>query len=428
MELKSEYKLTEIGMLPTDWRVLPLESITEPSAPIRYGIVQVGPDTPDGIPIVPIKFIKEIETAPLHRTAKAIEERFSGSRISGGDVLLSVKGTIGRVGIVPEGFTGNIAREIARLRVRNEFCPQFVAYQLESDQTQRRIRSAIVGTTRMEFSIAGVRKFLISVPQSKAEQQAVAAALADIDKLISSLMRLIAKKRDLRQGAMQRLLTGQTRLPGFSAPWQVKRLGELGEIRSGGTPATSESSFWNGGIPWCTPTDITALSGKKYLVATARTISERGLAASAAEILPPRSLIMTSRATIGECAINMVPMATNQGFKNIVPSEEVDVEFLYYLMGMQKSRLIALCSGSTFLEISKRQLEHFEVCLPSSKSEQTAVARILSDMDAEMNALEARLIKTRALKQAMMQALLTGRVRLPIQSNAAPEVREYEHA
>jgi type I restriction enzyme S subunit len=121
---------------------------------------------------------------------------------------------------------------------------------------------------------------------------------------------------------------------------------------------------------------------------------------------------MTSRATIGECAINLIPMTTNQGFKNIVPFATVDVEFLYYKMTTQKNGLIALCGGSTFLEIGKKQLSAYEITLPKTQAEQTAIAAVLSDMDAEIAALEARRDKTRALKQGMMQELLTGRTRL----------------
>ncbi len=121
---------------------------------------------------------------------------------------------------------------------------------------------------------------------------------------------------------------------------------------------------------------------------------------------------MTSRATIGECAINLIPMTTNQGFKNIVPCAEIDVEVLYYLMTIQKAGLIALCGGSTFLEIGKKQLRDYEITLPKDGAEQAAIAAVLSDMDAELAALEARRNKTRALKQAMMQELLTGRTRL----------------
>ncbi len=121
---------------------------------------------------------------------------------------------------------------------------------------------------------------------------------------------------------------------------------------------------------------------------------------------------MTSRATIGECAINIIPMTTNQGFKNFIPFECIDVEFLYYLLLICKQRFINLCSGSTFLEIGKSQLQVFEIRLPQEKAEQTAIAQVLSDMDNEIDALEKRLEKTRMLKQGMMQELLTGRIRL----------------
>jgi type I restriction enzyme S subunit len=233
-----------------------------------------------------------------------------------------------------------------------------------------------------------------------------------MDALLDALDQLIAKKRDLKQSAMQQLLTGKTRLPGFEGDWEMRRLDEVGDIRSGGTPSTSQTHFWNGDVLWCTPTDITALIDRKYLTETARTISVAGLRYSSAEMIPPRSLIMTSRATIGECAINLIPMTTNQGFKNIVPFENVDIEFLYYAMTTQKNGLLTLCGGSTFLEINKKQLSKYEIRLPRDSDEQAAIAMILSDMDAQIDAIGQRRAKTASLKQAMMQELLTGKTRL----------------
>ena len=163
---------------------------------------------------------------------------------------------------------------------------------------------------------------------------------------------------------------------------------------------------------WCTPTDITGLNGFKYLSDTTRKISSEGLKASSAEVIPANSIVMTSRATIGECAINRVPMTTNQGFKNFVPFDSVDVEFLYYLLTTQRPGFIGLCSGSTFLEIGKTQLTAYEVELPGTKAEQTAIATILSDMDTELTELQSRVAKARQIKQGMMQELLTGRIRL----------------
>lgn len=250
------------------------------------------------------------------------------------------------------------------------------------------------------------------------EQGPISEAMSDADALIESLQQLIAKKRAIKQGAMQALLTGQERLLEFNGEWEVKRLDMLADIRSGGTPATGQSDFWNGEVPWCTPTDITALCGHKYLRKTARKITEKGLQSSSTELIPAGSVVMTSRATIGECALNLVPVTTNQGFKNFVPFDDTDAEFLYYLLLMQTQGFISLCGGSTFLEISKKQLAAYQVRFPPSKDEQTAIATVLSDMDAEIDALEARLAKTRDLKAGMMQALLTGRIRLPLDEAA----------
>jgi type I restriction enzyme S subunit len=256
-----------------------------------------------------------------------------------------------------------------------------------------------------------VRKRLVAIPPLS-EQRAIAEVLSDVDELIAALDRLIAKKRAIKQGAMQQLLTGKTRLPGFSGSWDIKRLDNVAEIYNGGTPSTNQSEFWDGDVVWCTPTDVTALDGFKYLSKTARTITALGLKASSAELIPAHSIVMTSRATIGECAINTVPVATNQGFKSLVPFQDADVEFLYYLLQTKKRDFLSMCSGSTFPEISKSQVAAFEIELPAKKTEQSAIAAVLSDMDAEIAALEARRDKTRALKQGMMQELLTGRTRL----------------
>ena len=268
------------------------------------------------------------------------------------------------------------------------------------------------GTAQPKLNKQSCFGIQVALPPTKAEQEAIAEALSDADALIEALQQLIAKKRHLKQGTMQELLGGKKRLPGFSGEWEVKRLDAVADIRSGGTPSTNQPEFWDGDILWCTPTDITALSGFKYLTQTARTITTHGLKASSAELIPAHSVVMTSRATIGECAINALPVATNQGFKNFIPFDTMDGEFLYYLLQTKKQDFISLCGGSTFLEIGKTQLTAFEIELPKEKSEQTAIATTLSDMDTEIAALETRLAKTRELKQGMMHNLLTGRIRL----------------
>lgn len=195
--------------------------------------------------------------------------------------------------------------------------------------------------------------------------------------------------------------------------WATLPLQDLAEIRSGGTPSTRDNSLWDGDVPWITPTDITRLGGKKKIVETERTISEKGLKQSSADLIPVGSIILTTRATIGEAAINSKPMATNQGFKNLVPKQRVDNEFLYYLLLTKKPDMLALCAGSTFLEISKSQLSGILVQCPARLEEQKAIAEALSDADDYIRGLEKLVDKKRAIKQGAMQELLTGRRRLP---------------
>ena len=405
--MKSGYKQTEVGVIPEDWEVKRLGELapiatgnTPPTNdPSNYGdeFLFVGP-----VDMGENKFISRTEKM-LSRKGFSIARKFPADSI----LFVSIGSTIGKCGIAPVDLTSN--QQINAIFPSAKFSVDYLFYAVSAAASRIKSQAGeqavpIVNKTQFAESI-------VPVPPLP-EQRAIAGALSEVDALLGAQEALLAKKRDLKQAAMQQLLTGQKRLPSFTGEWQVKRLGEVAEIRSGGTPSTIEPRFWDGEVPWCTPTDITALNGHKYLGETSRTITELGLKASSAEMIPPHSGVMTSRATSGECAINVGPVSTNQGFKNFIPTAATDVHFLYYLLGTQKQGFISLCGGSTFLEIGKTQLTAYKVEIPSSKAEQTAIAAVLSDMDAEIAALEAQRDKTRTLKQGMMQELLTGRIRL----------------
>jgi type I restriction enzyme S subunit len=416
MEVKFGYKDSEVGIIPEKWEVRRLASVLEQPRSVRYGIIQPGKFDPRGSLMLRSQDYSKGWAGPdeMHRVNSQLEQQYRNARIRSDDLIMTVVGAgIGQVVIVPAWLDGAIlSRSTARIAVdESQASRAFVKASLESPVGKRQILNCQKEGAQPVVSCQDLAKFFIPYPPLS-EQRAIAETLSDLDKLLDGLDRLMAKKRDLKQAAMQQLLTGQIRLPSFHGEWEVKKLSQLADIRSGGTPSTSVPQFWDGDIAWCTPTDITALNGHKYLVETARTITTQGIKSSSAEMIPPHSIVMTSRATIGECAINTVPISTNQGFKNFVPFESTDVGFLYYLLQTQKQGFISLCGGSTFLEIGKTQLSAYEVCLPKTKDEQTAIAEVLSDMDAELWALEQRQEKTRALKQAMMQELLTGKTRL----------------
>ena len=191
-------------------------------------------------------------------------------------------------------------------------CSEFLGYLLNSPPVIRQKASRGQGDTVAHISATALGSVIVRLPPLS-EQCAIADALCSAEAFLSRMDRLVAKKRDLKHAAMQQLLTGQTRLPGFQGEWEKRLLPDLADIRSGGTPSTNDSAAWDGDIAWCTPTDITALAGGKYLTSTARQITAHGLKQSSAEVIPAGSVVMTSRATIGECAINTIPMTTNQG-------------------------------------------------------------------------------------------------------------------
>jgi type I restriction enzyme, S subunit len=407
-QLPDGYKQTEVGLIPEDWAVIPLGEIGN----FKNGINKNSEAFGHGYPFVNLMDVFGVSSISGNNLFDLIETNSTERKtynLKEGDVLFirsSVKPSgVGLTALIKEDLDQIVySGFLIRFRDGGSISKNFKQHCFYEEGFRKRLISASSVSANTNINQDNLKQLLIPLPSTIEEQDAIAHALSDIDALIESLDRLLTKKRQIKQGAMQELLRSKE-------GWVEKRLSEIAEIRSGGTPSTSRHEFWDGDILWCTPTDITALKGHKYLVNTSRLITIQGLNSSSAEMIPANSVVMTSRATIGECAINRVPVSTNQGFKNLVPHDDIDVEFLYYLLQAQKQKFISLCGGSTFLEIGKNQLSEFLIELPSL-SKQIEIATILSDMDAEIDSIEAKLTKTRQIKQGMMHELLTGKIRL----------------
>ena len=185
--------------------------------------------------------------------------------------------------------------------------------------------------------------------------------------------------------------------------WEVKKLGAVTDVIGGGTPSTSIKEYWNGNINWFTPTEISEI---KYSYSSKRKITSLGLNNSSARMLPIGTILLTSRAGIGDLSILGTESSTNQGFQSLVTKKEINNEFLYYLMKTKKNVLLEYASGSTFLEISPKNLKSIQIPLPPLP-EQEAIAEVLSDTDTLITALEKRIAKKRNMKQGSMQKLLS---------------------
>ncbi|MGL2431832.1 restriction endonuclease subunit S [Helicobacter pylori] len=201
--------------------------------------------------------------------------------------------------------------------------------------------------------------------------------------------------------------------------WQKVRLGDIAEIIGGGTPSTQITSFWNGSINWFTATEIGIT---KYVYKSQRTITPLGLKKSSAKLLPIGTILLTSRASIGDCAILKVVATTNQDFQSLIPLEKINNEFLYYLMLTLKNKLLKLASGSIFLGVSPNKIKNLLIPLPPL-DEQIAIANILSDVDRYLCSLDALILKKESVKKALSFELLSQRKRLKGFNQAWQKVR-----
>ena len=185
--------------------------------------------------------------------------------------------------------------------------------------------------------------------------------------------------------------------------WGVKKVGDVALIVGGGTPSTFNSNYWNGDINWFTPSEI---GFNKYSFESKRKITKEGLENSSAKMLPIGTILLTSRASIGDVSILKVESCTNQGFQSLIPKDNIDNEFIYYLTLTLKNALFQNASGSTFLEISPSRVKSIQIPFPPAKAEQAAIAAALNDADALITQLEKLIVKKRAIKHGAMQVLL----------------------
>ena len=413
MEIRPGYKMTEVGVIPEDWELHFFGGLFD----FQNGVNADRNSYGRGVP-----FVNVLEALSYsHLYGPEITGRVTLSEVSRqvysvrfGDVVFNRTSEVQEEVGLAATYMGNSAVVFGgfvirgRPRQANLLDPTYSGYALRSKAIRSQIIPMGQGAIRANIGQENLRSVICPLPGPE-DQRTIASALSAADALLDGLKRLIAKKRDLKQAAMQQLLTGKTRLPGFSDAWETRTLGELAEMASGGTPPSSIADYYDGEIPWVSIADIT--SRGKYIYETERNLTDAGLAASAARMFSPGTVLYAMYASLGECSIASASLCTSQAILGIKPNVSLKIEYLYYHLLQQKVAVRALGQHGTQANLNKGMVQDFKIALPSA-GEQQAIAKVLCDMDTEITVLEQRLTKTRALKQAMMQELLTGRIRL----------------
>ena len=415
---KQKFEMTEVGLIPGDWEVTSLGSSSA---------IQTGPfgtllkaseyGSRVGVPLISVGEIgsgRLTITSETPLVPESVIRRLPQYVLCVGDIVFGRKGAVDRSAMIDESSAGYfLGSDGMRVRPSSVWLPRYLAYQVQSQPVQSWLLQNATGTTMASMNQEILKRVLVAVPPTLSEQQAIAAALSDADALLEALDRLIAKKCDIKQAAMQELLTGKRRLPGFTRKWQTKRLGEIGTFSKGS--GIRRDQLVAHGVPcirygelYTTHTDI---------IRHFESFIPRRLAVHGTPLRNGDLLFAGSGETaeeIGKCAAFVSDVEAYAGGDIVILTPEGQCSyFLGYLMNIpalveQKRRL---GQGDAVVHIGGKALATLRFDLPK-QDEQAAIAAVLSDMDAEIAALESRREKTKTLKQGMMQELLTGRIRL----------------
>lgn len=396
--MKSGYKQTEVGLIPDDWGVARLGDL---GRVVRGGSPRPAGDpryfNGDCIPWLTVGSLTNIPTSQLFITdtiTMLTEEGAKHSRTLQHGTLVIVNSGAKTLGVSKILSITCCANDgIAALINQRGGEKRFICYFLNAQI--KRLRE-VVAAGNDQLNLNTGRIALIAVPfPTEVEQQAIAEALSDVDAMLGAMERLIAKKRDLKQAAMQQLLTGQTRLPSFRDEWEVKRLGEMLTICHGRNQH-----------------EVQAEDGQYPILATGGQIGR-----ASHYLYDKPSVLIGRKGTIDQPQYMDTPFWTVDTLFYSVVRDFNNAKFLFYRFCLINWRQYNEASGVPSL--NARTIEGIEVNCPAP-AEQTAIAEVLSEMDAELAGLEHRRDKTRALKQGMMQELLSGRTRLvaPTESHA----------
>lgn len=410
MVKENSMKQTEIGLLPEDWELVDLKTLINEARPIRYGVVQPGIYNSKGCLMLRSQDYSKgwKGTENMHRVISSIENQYRGTKLIDGDLVMTIVGAgLGQIVKLPSWINGTLlSRSTARISINDIAKSDYIYQFLSSNFGFKQLIENVKEGAQPVISATDISKTKIPLPPLP-EQEAIAEALSDADAWIESLEQLIAKKRLIKQGAMQELLTPEE-------DWEVRKLGEvLIKIPDYGLNAAAVK--YNDELPnYLRITDIG--DNGEYLIDGKVSVNHQlaiNYFLDAGDICIARTGASVGKSYYHNEKDGKLVFA---GFLIRVKANPLllDSKLLFYITKSKSydNFIISNSMRSGQPGINSFELQSFEICIPTSLTEQTRIATILSDMDAELEALEAQLGKARKVKQGMMQELLTGRVRL----------------
>lgn len=374
-----------------------------------------------GTPIVTVEHLSE--RGLVHRNLPLVGaedvRRLSAYRCRAGDILFSRVGSVDRnslVSLEEDGwlFSGRLLR--VRIDPRRVH-PPFLSQLFGTERFKETVRSVAVGQTMPSLNTQILKGISLYIPDLVV-QRSIADALQAADETITSIERLIIKKQAIKQGMMQQLLTGRTRLPGFNQEWVDVRAGDLGNFRGGSGFAPRYQGAGSGPIPFFKVSDMNSDGNELFMSHSNNYVTEAQRNSMGAVLMPEEAIVF---AKVGAAVylerkrILTVPSCIDNNMAAYsVDKSRVDVRFMHYVLSAFP--MSSLVATGALPSLNGGQLRSIPISLPTELDEQKAIVAFLTDSDFEIDALRARLAKARDIKTGMMQQLLTGRTRLPVEA------------
>ena len=407
------YKKTDIGIIPEDWEVKRLgDDFVIQGGPFGSSIKSefLGKR---GIPIYSSINVISGDFTPKYFLDKKYYKNLKQFTIKKGDLLLTTRGTVGIAKIFANKLkTGIIHSNLTIIRPSKQIDLKYLEYIFSFPVIKKQIESLFAQTTINALYSSHIKSFLIPLPPLP-EQKAIARILSDIDELIENISLLIEKKKLIKKGVMQQLLTGKKRLPGFKSKWVKKRLGEVVYFLKG--KGLSKEKLSPKGKYECILYGELFTTYKEIIKEIkSKTNYKEGIPSVKGDILIPASTTTTGIDLAKASAIIKNDVLLG-GDINILRKKttELDSIFLaYYLNEDKKQEIAEKTAGITIYHLHGKDLIDIEIFYPPTLAEQKAIAQVLSDMDAEIEALERKKQKYEMIKKGMMELLLTGKVRV----------------
>ncbi len=390
------YKQTEIGIIPEDWNA---KSIGEDIDLLTGFPFPSSKYSASGIKLLRGSNIKRGKTdweEDITQYWEKVTFDLQKYVLDEGDIVIAMDGSlVGRsfARLSKKDLPALLLQRVARIRSK-KIDMNYLKEWICSEKFTKHCDSVKTVTAIPHISPHDIRSFIILIPPTKEEQAAIAQVLSDTDSLIESLDELIEKKKNIKQGTMQQLLTGKKRLPGFSGDWEEKIFSDILELNKGvqlnrsNLTEKGEYPAWNGGI------EPSGYTHKWNTNADTITISEGG----------------NSCGFVNYCTTKF--WCGGHCYALRILNDSISKLYLFHLLKFNEPNIMALRIGSGLPNIQKKNLYEFRLLIPQTKEEQSAIAQVLSNMDSEIERLEQKRDKYKGLKIGMMQKLLTGRIRL----------------